>query len=154
MIEGVQVKWLVINTDERGFLTELLRSDDEIFERFAQCYMTLSYPGVIRAWHAHKYRSDLICVAKGMIKLVLYDPREGSSTQGNVEEFFLGDQSPMMVRVPANVIHGYQIIGVEPALLLNFSSELYDREAPDELRFPWDANDVPYNWLKQGKGVG
>lgn len=150
MIEGVQVKWLVINTDDRGFLTELLRSDDEIFEHFAQCFMTFSYPGVIRAWHSHKRRSDLIAVAKGVVKLVLYDPRKGSPTQGNVDEYFLGDQNPIIVRVPPNVIHGYQIIGMEPALLLNFSTELYIREAPDELRLSWDSSEVPYKWSTRG----
>ena len=31
MIEGVKIKRLKPNCDERGFLMEILRSDDEIF---------------------------------------------------------------------------------------------------------------------------
>ena len=36
MIEGVKTKALKVIADERGFLMEMLRSDDEIFENFGQ----------------------------------------------------------------------------------------------------------------------
>ncbi|MBI4302703.1 MAG: dTDP-4-dehydrorhamnose 3,5-epimerase family protein [Chloroflexi bacterium] len=146
MIQGVQTKQLRINADERGFLTELLRTDDDIFERFAQAYVALNYPGVVRAWHYHLGQDDLFTAMKGMVKLVLYDNREGSPTKGEVQEFFLGEQNPILVKVPANVIHGYKTIGVEPSLLINFPNQLYDRVHPDEHRLPWDSKEVPYDW--------
>ena len=51
MIQGVEIKQLARHADERGFLMELLRSDDSIFTSFGQCYVSMNYPGVIRAWH-------------------------------------------------------------------------------------------------------
>ena len=58
MIEGVRIKRLSVHADERGFLMEILRSDDEVFERFGQVYLTTAYPGVVKAWHMHKKQTD------------------------------------------------------------------------------------------------
>ena len=40
LIHGVQVKPLKVIPDERGRLMEVLRSDDPLFERFGQVYVT------------------------------------------------------------------------------------------------------------------
>jgi len=146
MIEGVQIKQLHKHVDERGFLMELLRSDEEIFRKFGQCYVALNYPGVVRAWHWHQRQDDYFVVIKGMVKLALYDPREGSPTRGRVQELFLGEHNPILVRIPAGVMHGYKTIGSEPSLLLNFPTEPYNREDPDEGRLPWNTDLIPYNW--------
>ena len=37
--------------DERGWLMELLRNDEEMFLKFGQVYVTAAYPGVVKAWH-------------------------------------------------------------------------------------------------------
>lgn len=146
MIEGVTTKRLEPRADERGALMEILRSDDPIYEGFAQVYATLNYPGVVRAWHWHAHQVDLFTVVQGMVKIVLYDRREGSPTFGEVNEFFVGEQNPIVLRVPEGVYHGYKTIGVAPALLLNFPSQLYNREQPDEMRIPYDSDEVPYDW--------
>ncbi|GAF82248.1 unnamed protein product, partial [marine sediment metagenome] len=49
MIDGVKVKVLKVNIDERGRLMEILRSDDPIFEKFGQVYMTTCKPGFVKA---------------------------------------------------------------------------------------------------------
>ncbi|GAF97908.1 unnamed protein product, partial [marine sediment metagenome] len=50
MIEGVEIKQLTKHADERGYLMELLRCDDAIFQKFGQAYVVLNYPGAVRAW--------------------------------------------------------------------------------------------------------
>ena len=48
-------------------------------------------------------------------------------------------------------MHGYKTMGVEPSLLLNFPTEPYDRQQPDEYRLPWNTTEIPYDWsLKNG----
>jgi dTDP-4-dehydrorhamnose 3,5-epimerase len=151
VIEGVQVKRLVKHVDERGYLMELLRRDDEIFEGFGQVYVALNYPGVVRAWHYHKKQDDCFVVVKGAIKVALFDAREDSPTQGQVEEFFLGEGNDIVLRIPRGVMHGYKTVGTEPSLLLNFPSEPYDGQEPDEYRLPWNSDRIPYNWdIKMG----
>ncbi len=46
MIAGVVVKPLKLIPDDRGFLMEMLRSDDPIFEGFGQVYITGCKEGV------------------------------------------------------------------------------------------------------------
>lgn len=146
MIEGVAVKQLKVNADERGTLMEMLRCDDELFEKFGQAYVALNYPGVVRAWHYHKVQTDYFVVVKGMAKVVLYDSREDSPTRGEVNEFFMGERNPLLLRIPVGVLHGYKTIGVEPSLLVNFPTEPYNRDEPDEYRLPWNSEQVPYDW--------
>ncbi|MFC1493553.1 WxcM-like domain-containing protein, partial [candidate division KSB1 bacterium] len=76
MIEGVRVKDLKVIPDERGRIMETLRSDDEIFIKFGQAYITTAYPGVVKGWHYHKKQIDNFTCIHGMMKLVLYDDRE------------------------------------------------------------------------------
>ncbi|MCE5197425.1 MAG: dTDP-4-dehydrorhamnose 3,5-epimerase family protein [Armatimonadota bacterium] len=146
MIDGIVVKQLKRHADERGFLMEMLRSDDEIFEKFGQCYVSLNYPGVIRAWHYHKKQNDFWVVVKGMVKTVVYDCREGSPTYGEVNEFFMGDNNPILLRIPVGTMHGYKTVGTEPSLLINYPTELYNPKEPDEFRELWDSEKIPYNW--------
>ena len=151
MIQGVEIKQLARHADERGFLMELLRSDDSIFTKFGQCYVSMNYPGVIRAWHWHKKQDDFFVVVKGMIRVGLYDLREGSPTQGEAAEFYLGDNNSIMLKIPVGVVHGYKTVGTEPSLLINFPSEVYNPQEPDEYRLPWDTDQIPFDWDIQFK---
>src|SRR3990170_5785700 len=100
MIDGVKIKKLKVIPDERGRLMEMLRSDDDLFIKFGQVYMTTAYPGVVKAWHFHKKQTDHFVCVRGMMKVVLYDSREGSPTRGEVNEFFMGDHNPILVQIP------------------------------------------------------
>jgi dTDP-4-dehydrorhamnose 3,5-epimerase len=146
LIAGVQVKQLLKRVDDRGYLMEILRSDDPVFQQFGQVYISLNYPGVVRAWHWHEHQDDFFCCVQGMVQVPLYDMREDSPTYGELNEFFLGEQSPIVLRIPSGVAHGYKTLGVVPSLLLNFPSQLYDQENPDERRLPWNTGRIPYNW--------
>lgn len=81
-----------------------------------------------------------------MAKVVLYDDREDSPTRGELQEFFIGEANPVLVKVPVAVLHGYKTVGNEPSLLVNFPTEPYSRAEPDEYRLPWNDERVPYSW--------
>jgi len=81
-----------------------------------------------------------------MIKVGLYDAREDSPTHGEVQEVFLGEQSMVLLKIPIGVMHGYKTIGVEPSLLLNLPTMVYNPAQPDEYRLPYDTDQIPYNW--------
>lgn len=149
MIDGVAAKTLNVIPDERGRLMEILRSDDDIFTQFGQVYMTTTYPGVVKAWHYHKKQEDFIACVKGMIKLVLYDDREGSSTRGQIDEFYVGDHKPRLVRVPRMVYHGWKCISLDEALIINAPTMVYNYREPDEFRIDPHINDIPYDWERK-----
>ncbi len=146
MIDGVKVKKLKMIPDERGRLIEILRCDDEIFQKFGQVYMTTAYPEVVKAWHYHKNQDDHFACISGRIRLALYDARENSPTKGQVNEFIMDTENPILVRIPRLVYHGFKCVSNYEAFVINVPTNTYNRENPDEYRIdPYD-NDIPYNW--------
>lgn len=151
MIDGVKIKKLKVIPDDRGMLMEILRSDDEIFQKFGQVYMTTCYPGVVKGWHYHKIQTDYFTCVKGMAKVVLYDGRENSPTKGEVNEFFIGEKNPSLIVIPPGVMHGFKAIGNEACYIINCPTEVYKYDEPDEYRVDPFDNDIPYDWgIKQG----
>ena len=146
MIEGVKVRKLRVIPDERGYLMEMLRSDWEEYEQFGQVYVTAAYPGVVKAWHYHKLQTDHFVCVHGMAKVVLYDGREDSPTYRQVNEFFVGERNPCLIKIPPLVIHGFKGIGQDVTLVVNLPTELYDYDEPDEYRLPFDTDEIPYDW--------
>ena len=150
MIEGVKQKKLRVIPDERGRLMEILRADDELFLKFGQVYMTTAYPGVVKGWHYHKKQVDNFVVVKGMIKLVLYDPREDSPTHGEINEFFLGEHNPTLIQIPKLVYHGFKCVSEQEAICINCPTEVYNYEKPDEYRIEPHTREIPYEWERKG----
>src|SRR5664279_5604918 len=146
MIDGVMKKRLRVIPDERGRLMECLRSDDELFIKFGQMYMTTTLPGVVKGWHLHHAQLDNIVCVKGMIKLVLYDGRDDSPTHGQLDEYFLGEHNPLLVRVPAGVWHGWKCVSAEEAYSVNAPTEVYVYDDPDQRELPHDSPAIPYDW--------
>lgn len=151
MIQGVETKSLRLIPDERGWLMEILRSDEPFFRQFGQVYVTTCYPGVVKAWHYHKIQADYITVVRGMAKIVLFDGREDSPTHGEVNEFFVGEKNPLLIKVPPLVWHGFKAVGGTETMLLNCPTEPYNYQTPDEYREDPFSDRVPYDWgLKHG----
>src|SRR5690606_21014897 len=149
LIKDVRVKQLKVMPDERGRLMEMLRSDDEIFLKFGQVYLTSAYPGVTKAWHYHRLQTDHFIVVRGMMKVVLYDSREGSPTHGIINEFFMGDHNPMLLQIPPLVYHGFKCISEHEALVVNVPTELYNYTEPDEYRVDPHSGEIPYDWSRK-----
>jgi len=149
MIDGVVVKPLMRIPDERGFIMHMLRVTDPEFEQFGEIYFSTAYPGVIKGWHFHKEMTLNYAVVVGMIKLVLFDDREGSPTRGEVQELFIGRENYQLVKIPPRVWNGLKTVGNEMAIIANCATLPHD---PDEIvrRSPFDPS-VPYDWeLKHG----
>lgn len=149
LIEGVKIHSLKPLVDERGFLMEMMRSDDPDFKGFGQTYITSVNEGVVKAWHYHENQIDTFICVYGMIKLALYDCRKDSSTYGIINEFFIGDKNPLRVQIPTKVMHGFK--GISPAfsLIINIPNQLFDYKKPDEFRVHPHENDIPYNWTRK-----
>jgi len=149
MIEGVRIIPLKQIPDERGKLMHMLRVDDPHFEKFGEIYFSVVYPGAIKGWHLHKKTALNYAVVSGMIKLVLYDQREDSSTRGELMELFIGEDNYVLVHVPPFVVNGFKGIGTKPAVVANCATEPHD---PSEiLRIDPFSKDIPYDWtLKHG----
>ena len=143
-IEGVVVKPLRKIPDERGCIYHMLRNDDPIFEKFGEIYFSTIYHKAIKGWHSHKEMTLNYTVIQGMIKLVLFDDREGSATKGELMELFIGDQNYCLVKIPPLVWNGHIAIGGKPAIVANCATL---PNTPQEMeRLDPQTDKIPYDW--------
>ncbi len=137
MLQGIKIRPITRISDERGFFTEVMRKDwKELFgeDTIAQANFSFSYPNVIRAWHRHvKGQVDYFLALKGSIKICAFDQKTAE-----VNEVISSGLDLQLVRMPGHYWHGFKAIGTEPAMLLYFTTNLYDTSNPDEERRPWN----------------
>ena len=148
VIDGVRARRARVLPDERGRLGEIMRADDPWFEKFGQTYFTTTFPGVVKAWHYHKVQTDHFYCLRGTIKLGLYDGRQDSPTSGEVNEIYLGEHLPALVRIPPGVYHGWMCVSDVECCVVNVTTECFNYADPDEHRAPPHDNDIPYNWTR------
>jgi dTDP-4-dehydrorhamnose 3,5-epimerase len=145
-IADVTLRQLQINRDDRGTLTELLRTDwSDIYDHahpFAQTYVSMTGPGVARdedRWHVHRHQTDRFYCLAGAIVVAIADGREHSPSHGQlmlVELAAIADApAPLVVTIPPGTLHGFVVVSTTPATLMNFPNRLYD--PADEGRVPF-----------------
>ena len=149
LIDGVKIKTLVSHHDDRGFLMEILRNDDNVLEQFGQATISMSHPGVIKAFHYHDRQDDAWFFPSGNAQAVLYDLRKDSPTYKETNVFYPGEKNPLLILIPHGVAHGYRVLGNQPATILYFTTESYDAKNPDEFRVPFDDPDIGFDWQTQ-----
>ena len=149
MIKDILVKPLSQIADERGKIMHMLRADEPHFEKFGEIYFSMVYPEIVKGWHLHKEMTLNYAVISGMVKLVLYDPREDSPTKGEIQELFIGENNYVLVKIPPGIYNGFKGIGTKPAIVANCATIPH---LPDEMeRLDPFNNSIPYDWgLKHG----
>lgn len=145
-IEGVKVIALPKIPDERGTIMRMLRKTDPHFIEFGEIYWTTIYAGAIKGWHKHREMTLNYAVPVGMIKLVLYDEREGSPTKGNIMELFIGEDNYCLVQVPPNVWNGSKAIKF--SILANCCTHVINDPSRTTRLDPYN-NHIPYDWKRK-----
>ncbi len=157
MLPGVKVYEPRKNVDERGFFAEVLRQDwkDLLGEDIiVQANLSFSYPGMIRAWHRHSQgQVDYFVVLRGAMKICAYDDKQGSATNGQLDEIVASEEQLQVVRIPGFYWHGTKTLGEKPSLTIYYVNRLYDSNHPDEERRQWNDPRVvdpktskPFDW--------
>ncbi len=146
-IEGVSIVPLRRIPDERGTIFHMLRSTDPHFLQFGEIYFSSIYPGVVKGWHLHREMTLNYAVIVGMVKLVIYDDRDGSPTRGNLMEIFMGHHNHCLVQVPPDTWNGFKGIGTTEAIVANCCTHPHDPARSRRLD-PYD-NPLPYDWARR-----
>jgi dTDP-4-dehydrorhamnose 3,5-epimerase len=144
MIDGVQVVPLRRIADERGTVMHMLRATDPHFTEFGEIYFSTVYRGVVKGWHRHREMTLNYACVFGRIKLVLYDERPGSPSNGEVLELFLGPDNYALVVIPPGVWNGFKGMNDPWAVVANCATRPHDPSRSDRLD-PF-ANHIPYQW--------
>jgi dTDP-4-dehydrorhamnose 3,5-epimerase len=150
----ISIKQLKVHLDDRGWVYELLRSDDPQFIKYGQTYVSVINPEAVKGFHLHKKQTDNVACVIGDIKLVLV-----SKDRKEVLELYLGERNPILVTIPPGVWHAWKCITTYPATVVNTLTHLYFPDKPDEIRedphkFILDiqTNDSQfYSWARKDK---
>ncbi|MDZ7746864.1 MAG: dTDP-4-dehydrorhamnose 3,5-epimerase [Halobacteriales archaeon] len=99
-----------------------------------------------RAWSGRHLegRIDHFVCPKGRIKVGIYDDRDDSPTQGELDTFVIGEHNQQVIRIPGDCWHGFKVVGNEQAILINFPTNLYDYEDPGRGTPPLRHRRNPY----------
>lgn len=151
MIEGVKTKQIKVLPDDRGFFCEVIKWGQDSFVEVKQTSYTETYPGVIKAFHRHKYQTDVWFVAGGMAQVVLHDLRLDSPTFRQTNVFYFGEQNRGLLLIPPGVAHGYRVLGTKPVKLFYHASHPYDPANPDEERIPFDDPGIGFDWTTKNQ---
>lgn len=144
MIDAVQVIPLKRFPDERGTVCHMLSSTDPHFRQFGEIYFSTIYGGVIKGWHRHREMTLNYACILGRIKLVIYDDREDSPTNGSLQEIFLGPDNYALVIIPPGVWNGFKGMSDPYAIVANCCTHPHDPSRSERLD-PF-GNDIPYDW--------
>ena len=147
LIDDVVLTELKQFSDERGTLLHMLRNDDPIFTTFGECYFSEVLPGAVKAWKLHRNQTQNFSVPVGRIKLVIYDNRKNSISNGNLQYVNLGrPDSYFRIMIPPGLWYGFTCISDMPALLVNCADIPHDPQE-SEIKMLDDIS-IPHRWYK------
>jgi dTDP-4-dehydrorhamnose 3,5-epimerase len=147
-IDGVICKKIKAFADQRGWLSEIYRTD-ELSAEFhpAMSYLSETRPGVARGPHEHRFQTDYFAfLGPGEFDLYLWDIRPGSPTYGIFMKISAGQSNPSAVLIPPGIVHAYKNVSELPGWVLNFPNRLYGgenrKEPVDEIRHEDDPKSL------------
>jgi dTDP-4-dehydrorhamnose 3,5-epimerase len=153
LIAGVEVNPFPIWPDDRGYFLEIARLGQGLVATFppatTQVSTALNYPGIIKAFHYHRFQTDYWVPAAGLLQVALCDLRRGSRSYGAKNTLYIGALRPWQVLIPPGVAHGYKVIGEQPSVLVYITNRVYDPK--DEGRIPYNDTAIAYDWELQHK---
>ncbi|MBV9304274.1 MAG: dTDP-4-dehydrorhamnose 3,5-epimerase family protein [Acidobacteriaceae bacterium] len=153
LIEDVEANPFPLWPDDRGYFLEVARLRQGLIRSFAlestQVSAALNYPGIIKAFHFHRFQTDYWVAAAGLLQVALVDLRRGSRTHGLKNTFYVGPMRPWQLLIPPGIAHGYKVIGEQPSVLIYITNRTYDPK--DEGRIPYNDASIAYDWELQHK---
>lgn len=131
-----------IFTDDRGW--SIMNQLQGVLSAAGQINFSVTYPGVIKAWHRHHLQTDFWLCLSGHLKVGVH------RDDGRTWRIVIGEKRPGVLIIPPLLWHGAATVGHEPAGLLYYVTQAYDAEAPDEDRRAFDS--VPgFTWSIEHK---
>lgn len=145
LIDGIEITPLKQILDERGGVFHIMKKSDSGFLSFGEAYLSKINKDKIKAWKNHREMTQNFCVPFGSLKLVLYDDRDLSPTQGVINTFQLDDNNNYKrITIPPMIWYGFQCKSADYCLLLNIADIEHD---PNESTIlPQENNKIPYLW--------
>jgi dTDP-4-dehydrorhamnose 3,5-epimerase len=153
LIAEVVIEPFPVWPDDRGYFLEVARLGQGLVADFpaasSQVSAALNYPGIIKAFHFHRFQTDFWVPTAGLLQVALVDLRRSSPTFGSKNTLYIGALRPWQLLIPPGVAHGYKVIGEQPSVLVYITNRNYNPK--DEGRIAYNHSSIAYDWELQHK---
>ena len=153
LIDGVRVENAALWPDDRGWFQEIFRFGRGLVQNYPantmQVSAAVSFPFIIKAFHIHRFQTDVWAPMLGLFQVALVDLRTDSPTYGEKNTLYVGEQRPWRILIPPGVAHGYKIVSPGNGVLVYATDRFYD--PADEGRIAHDHPSLAYDWSTQHK---
>jgi dTDP-4-dehydrorhamnose 3,5-epimerase len=97
--------------------------------------------GFIRAWHGHQFEGKYVYVAKGSILIGVAEMLEDLSGLKDAQKFILSSDDTSILEIPPNHANGFMTL-TDDAIVLFFSTSSLEESQGDDIRFPYDEQNI------------
>ena len=112
---------LKLNTDDRGSLFEIIKSDNS-----GQIFASTTNPGITRGNHFHHTKTEKFCVIKGE---GLINFRKINSAE--IISYNVSGDKPQTVDIPPGYTHNIKNVGNTEMITIFWANEIFDPNFPD-----------------------
>ena len=133
--------------DFRGEIWTLYseRGDEFCDHKFVADKITTSRLGVLRGFHGDPHTAKLVSCLSGQFQFAVADARIDSKTYGNVENFIVSDNEPVVVYVPAGCVNAHLSLSDKCVFYYKWSEEYNGPES--QVTVAWDDPDLGVDWV-------
>jgi UDP-2-acetamido-2,6-beta-L-arabino-hexul-4-ose reductase len=110
-----------MNTDNRGWLFELIKS-----EQFGQIFVSQTHPGITRGNHGHNTKVEKFCVIQGRGVI-----RFRQVVTNEICEYKVSGETIQIVDIPPGYTHSIENTGDTEMITLFWANEIFNPEKPD-----------------------
>ncbi len=114
---------LLMNIDERGCFTEIIRTPDR-----GQFSVNISKPHITKGnhWHHTKNEKFVVVSGKGVIRF-----RKAGNTNAEIIEYYVSGEKIEVVDIPTGYTHNIENLGDTDMVTFMWANETFDPEKPD-----------------------
>lgn len=114
---------LIMNKDNRGSFTEILKTED-----YGQFSVNIIKPGITKGNHYHNTKNEKYLCVRGKVCIKFRLP-----FNDEIIEYINSDEELKIVDIPCGYTHSIKNIGNEDAVVFMWANEIYDKENPDTI---------------------
>ncbi len=144
-IEGVQIKRLLPQEDERGELCEMYNPAWGLHPApLVYVYQTTLRTGKVKGWVMHEKQEDRLFMSMGVVRWALFDNRPESPTYKQLNVFTVSERYRALLVIPRGVYHAVHNVGTQDAVFINMPTAPYNHADPDKYRLPLKNDLIPF----------
>jgi len=142
MIDGIIITQLKKIIHPKGDLYHVIKKSSDGYIGFGEAYISTIIKNEIKGWKKHHSMTLNLVVPAGVVKIVIFDDRNQSSTNGLFQEILLSKENYFRLTIPPKLYVAFQGISDSTNILLNIANIEHDPSESSNL----ELAEISYSW--------